>query len=227
VDIISEIIKAVVNDPDKKESIGASTIASTCLRKAYYMIKGFENIDYKTAGRFFRGKAIHNELLRRMRIFGWQVDLPESPFEVEFKGIKMHPDAFKDGVLIDLKVVDFLPRSDSEATKYYEHYYRQVQYYAVALRANGCSVRQAYLVFINLEGGFNPVAYEVPLDIIGIEDEIVERYNKLVEAIAKDEPPERNVGLPYPCSYCHYIKQCWGEEIDKEAYLQGLASGRR
>jgi hypothetical protein len=53
-----------------------------------------------------------------------------------------------DGVLIEKKFVNFIPRTREELTKYYSHYVKQVEYEALFLTANGREVRKAFLLFV-------------------------------------------------------------------------------
>jgi len=137
--------------------------------------------------------------------------------ELEYKGVKTRVDEYEDGVLVEKKFVNFIPRTREELAKYYSHYVKQVEYEALFLTANGREVRKAFLLFVKRgepEEGLPPlIAFEVPIDLNAITARFEEELVKLKDVLASGVPPEisKDYGpFDYPCTYCKYRPRCYG-----------------
>jgi hypothetical protein len=214
--IVEELISCIVNDPDKRErGISGTSLTYNCDRQAYYDIVCPEtevHNDLKVLGKFFRGIAIDHELKRRLKLRGWVVDLPESEFKVEWEGIPFHPDAYKDGVLLELKVTTYIPKTMVDIDHYYSHYIRQIQFYAYVLSLNGYPVKEMWLVFFDVSEGTEPKLFQIPpAPIEEIEAWMRSKKDILVNAIKNGVAPPRSPGLPWPCLYCSFAIRCFME----------------
>jgi hypothetical protein len=146
--------------------------------------------------------------------------LKEHELELEYKGVKTRIDEYEDGILVEKKFVNFVPRTREELAKYYSHYVKQVEYEALFLTANGREIRKAFLLFVKRgepEEGRPPlIAFEVPIDLNAITARFEEELARLKDVLASGVPPEipKDYGpFDYPCTYYKYSLGAMAHDI--------------
>lgn len=196
--IYKQFVKSVVDSmKEERYGIHVSDLVYECLRRAYYghIYKTDDSeLDDKTLFTFWIGKKLHEVEVTDMH-----------EFEVEAFGVKGRIDEVikvgEEYVIIDKKT------TRHEVEKPYQHHIKQVQYYAVLLRAmKGISAKYGSIVYINVSV---PDARVYVFDIGNldeIEAELKKKASTLQKALEEGEPPEAN---PYwLCKYCAYRDVC-------------------
>ncbi|MHC1635537.1 MAG: PD-(D/E)XK nuclease family protein [Candidatus Methanospirareceae archaeon] len=199
----------------RKEEIHVIDIASDCFRKVYFEKKMTLLEDIPSVLMLWEGVALHEN----SRL------LSNHEMQIEYKGVKGKIDEYDEerGIIIDKKFVTFIPSSQRDLVKYYQHYVRQLAYYAVMLVGNGYPFERAFLLFVKRGYKKGEEKSEVPLrcfdvtEFINLEEakrEFEERLEELKEILSKDVPPQIPEDFrifQYPCSYCKYQTICWLE----------------
>jgi CRISPR/Cas system-associated exonuclease Cas4 (RecB family) len=184
------------NEGTRRKGIHVSSISYDCMRKAYYGITKGESYNLNTLLTFWIGKQIHKTPI-----------LAESEIEGEWQGIIGSADEYeagKDGgTIIEKKSCTKIP------SKPYSHHVKQAEYYAVLLNSMQKPVKEAYILYIDIQSkAFRDFAIKMrPISVI--EKEMLAKKQILQVALGDRVPPARNIG--WQCSYCSFANTCFRE----------------
>jgi CRISPR/Cas system-associated exonuclease Cas4 (RecB family) len=175
--------------------IGVTSLVYPCIRKAFFEKTIGQFFDIDTAYDFWIGKAIH------------KMDfLKEGEVDVEWNGIIGRIDELEDGLIVEKKTCKELPNSP------YSHHITQVEYYYLLCLKNKRLVKDAYLLYLEKKYP-NHKFFKVPLRSPKmIEEEMLERKNRLEEALKTNKMPKRKIS--WLCKYCPFTKKCF-EKVSK------------
>jgi hypothetical protein len=204
---IKRIVERKKTEAEKRRGeIHLTDLTSDCLRRVWYDKHDPLPDDAPDIIRMWQGEVMHEMPL-----------LKEHELELEYKGVKTRVDEYEDGILVEKKFVNFVPRTREELAKYYSHYVKQVEYEALFLTANGREVRKAFLLFVKRgepEEGRPPlIAFEIPVELERVRARFDEELARLKDVLASGVPPEipKDYGpFDYPCTYCKYRPRCYG-----------------
>lgn len=221
-----ELISALVNDPEpRSEGVHASQLAKLlngkgCQRQVYYeLTEPFVPVDDESTSIFFRGKALGYEFERRLAARGWLVEQDVSDDVIQAKYDAYHP---TDGILLDFKTASFIPKDQGQFDQYYSHYANQLRIYGALLLKRNMAVKELYVVFLNVAEGCRelkdlvkdqfPVKFNNNEHLLSVLNAARDLAKRLGEDVVMGRVPPRNVGVPYPCSYCSFFAKCFREE---------------
>jgi hypothetical protein len=103
-----------------------------------------------------------------------------------------------------------------------QHYLKQVQYYRVLLEENGRPVREAWIMFVNIDDGrvqVFPVELE---DIEAVKAEMLEKRDKILKAVEAGILPPREMGFwesgepsrqSLVCNWCRVFHLCLVSDV--------------
>lgn len=220
-----ELVSALCNDPEPRtEGVHASQVAKLlngkgCSRQVYYeLTESFPPIDGESTSIFFRGKALGYEFERRLKARGWLVEQDVSDDVIHATYDAYHPDY---GVLIDFKTASFVPKDQGQFDQYYSHYANQLRIYGALLLKRGATVKELHVAFLNIDEGCRELK-DLVKDQFSVKftnEQLFATLNaardlakRLGEDVVMGRVPPRNVGIPYPCSYCSFFAKCFHEE---------------
>jgi hypothetical protein len=142
----------------------------------------------------------------------------ENELELTWENIYGRVDEYdpENGILLEKKTCR---RKFSEPPP---HYLKQVNYYRVLLEENGRPVREAWIMFVNIDDGriqVFPVELE---DIEAVKAEMLEKRDKILKAVEAGILPPREMGFwesddpskqSLVCSYCPRFSICLVSDI--------------
>lgn len=185
--------------------------------------------------KFMYGDIIEHMVLLFAREAGHVVEMEQ--VELELEGIKGHPDAVIDGVVVDVKSASPYSFEKFRSGALLEPgndpfgYLHQLAGYAEAIDP---SADGAFLVVEKVLGKLTLL--KVPNEILK-QYMVRERINHIKDVVAQAEPPPRcyepkpdgksgNFVLPVGCSFCKHKFHCWsdangGEGLRTFAYSNG------
>jgi len=182
----------------------------SCLRKSFLTRVFPRPIAAEKAVILFIGEHVHLILGEELRRHGWRV---EEPVEAMRNGVALtgHPDAWRDGTVLELKTIFTLPREPLE------HHLRQTRIY-MALTGAG----EGYLVYIGRGRGGVRVFQVSPCG--GVLDWAFGRAVTLSRCLLEMVAPPKEPG--WLCRYCEYVDLCrnLGESfkyVDDTAVTEG------
>ncbi|MHA1286218.1 MAG: CRISPR-associated protein Cas4 [Candidatus Thorarchaeota archaeon] len=178
----------------ERKGIHISHLIYDCLRRAYYDLTTDVPFDLDGGMRMWIGKQIHKLSIS-----------DNSELTLEWEGITGSVDEYQDGHFCDLKTTRNVPRSSRP------HHVKQLEMYRVLLEKNGYEVKDASMVYINVD---TTEVVEFPVkfkrNIETVEKEMLEKKSKLETALERGWLPERH--LSWLCRYCNYSSRCFVEE---------------
>jgi CRISPR/Cas system-associated exonuclease Cas4 (RecB family) len=142
----------------------------------------------------------------------------ENELELEWERIYGKVDEYDPatGILLEKKTTR---RKFSEPPS---HYVKQVQYYRVLLEENSRPVREAWIMFANIDDGkvqVFPVELE---DIEAVKAEMLEKRDKILKAVEAGILPPREMGFwesddpskqSLVCNYCRVFSLCLVSDV--------------
>jgi len=191
---------------EKRDGIHVSDLISlsVCPRKFWLDKHDPMPLDIENMLRIWQGKKLHDIVLGN----------PEyHEYEIEYDGIKGKIDDYIPGlgILIDKKYVSYLPKDQKEVEKYYSHYIIQLKLYSFMMSMLGLRVKEACLLFINLnekqpfrEYIFEPDLSEGQEIFQSLRAEAERVLNGPIPGISEEFKPD-----DYPCSHCRYRSKCY------------------
>ena len=198
-------------DEDRRNELHLTDLTSECPRKVWFEKRDPWPDDPEGILRMWEGKAMHEA----------SPLLEYHELELELDGVKTKIDEYGNGILIEKKFVNFMPKDKNELQKYYSHYILQVNLEALFLVENGYEFKQAFLLFSKRgeqdEKGRKPLkAFDVTefVDLEEAEKKFKEAKEYLQSVLSQPEPPPippSFTAFDYPCSYCKYRARCWIE----------------
>jgi len=172
--------------------------------------------------KFTYGDILEHLILLFARQTGHTVEMEQA--EVELDGVKGHPDAVIDGVVVDVKSAashqfDKFASGDLEKVSndtFLGGYMQQLAGYVAAINPDADG---AFLVIDKTLG--KVCLLKVPNDVLK-QYEIEKRVKHVKEVVASEEVPARcyepkakgksgNYVLPSGCSYCKHKFHCWSD----------------
>jgi len=199
------------NQEQRREGIHVTDLVMPCPRRAYFARKYADEprLDWHSILRIWRGLKLHET-----RIFA------EEEIELEWNGIIGRVDAYENGLVVDKKVTASPPVrwSTQERRKIVTprpHEVLQLEYYRVLLEHSGRPVKYGAILYFDQE---KPDIYIGVIDILRrplseIENEMIEKKNRLEPFLTLDKLPPRDLSWPWLCvGYCPYFYQCFRKE---------------
>lgn len=192
-------------DPERRNELHLTDLIYECPRQLWFEKKNPLPPDLENILRMWQGTAMHEMPL-----------LDEHELELECEEVKTRIDEYGNGILIEKKFVNFVPKDRDELNKYYSHYIKQVEYEALILKYSGRDVKKAFLLFVRRgepEPNRIPIrAFEIPLDFDSIASRFIEDVEACKILLSSDSPPEiprEYSPFEYPCTYCQYRSRCF------------------
>lgn len=180
-----------VPEPDK---VSVTEIVYACPRYSYLLRKyGQEQSDMRSVIRTWIGRKLHETQI-----------LEYHELELEWENIRGIVDEYEGGIAIEKKTIMKAPRSPLE------HHIRQCEYYRVLLEENGYPVIGFAILYIPLVQFDDIYVYDVTdklRDIDTVKQEMIERRDKLLQAIQADQLPPRHT--TWLCRYCNNFYRCF------------------
>ena len=179
-----------------------------------------EGLTPQTLIKFAYGDIIEHMMLLFARLSGHTVEFEQT--EVELEGIKGHPDAVIDGVVVDVKSASTYSWQKFDSGALLEEgndpfgYVAQLSGYVEAIKPDADG---AFLAVDKTLGKLTLL--KLPNEVLK-QFEVKERIKHIKEVIAHDEPPPRcyepkpegksgNFILGTGCSYCNHKFHCWSD----------------
>lgn len=219
---LSEIITSRLFNDNSSPGLRFSSLGTPCDRKAWYQIndpEGGEPLPPEARLKFLFGDILEHLLLFLAEEAGHTVEAKQ--VELEVNGVRGHPDAIIDGVLVDVKSA-----STFAFAKFKDHelesndpfgYITQINAYHSALLAEGYAVDPDRVAFLAIDKQLGHMCLDVyPSQRLNLPTLI--DFKKSVMSAPK--PPPRafkdeldgksgNRKIPTVCSYCDHKKTCW------------------
>lgn len=185
---------------EEHHPISVTQLVYECIRRGFYAAVVPEEI-IESAGkiRTWIGKKLHETPI-----------YPRSEIELEYKGVHGRIDEYdpKTCKLLEKKSTRRIPREP------HEHHVRQMQYYRVLLEKNGMPVKEAAILYIDVDSA-TATAYRVDINGVSIEEvekEMLERAETLKKALKLGILPPRKVS--WTCfGYCPFFGWCFLDYI--------------
>ncbi|MCR8432729.1 MAG: Dna2/Cas4 domain-containing protein [Crenarchaeota archaeon] len=176
------------------EKINVTDLAFPCLKHAFYS-KKFVN---ERRGKFSELVTLWvGTKLHEVKI------LNQHEVEVEYNDIYGRVDGYGDGVILELKTTRKIPPQP------FPHHLKQVNYYRVLLERNNYPVAFAVILYVNIANSTAKaflILFEQSLE--DTEREMIERKERLVNALKSDTPPPSIPEEPWACDYCDFAYLC-------------------
>ena len=204
-----KVCKEYGEDENRRNELHLTDLTADCYRKVWYEKRDPWPDDPEGILRMWEGRAMHE--CSKM--------LEHHELELELDGIKTRIDEYGDGIIIEKKFVNFVPKDKNELKRYYDHYILQVNFEALFLVENGYEFKQAFLLFSKRgeqeERGRRPLKVFDVTDLVDLEEaekKFKEAKEYVYSILQQPEPPPINPqfsAFDYPCSYCKYRARCW------------------
>ena len=202
-------IKTFLNIPSEDNGNGLRASSSgSCTRQIAYKYHGFEGIPLNWRAKlvFDLGDKIETQMAGLSEQFGLKDR--QKTISVEIGGVKIfgHVDGIFEDMVVDFKSTTTYALKDARkgnvgSYKYTMHFYMK-----------GAGLKKALLVYYCKEtSALEEVVIEWDENVWL---EIVSKFTKVITS-TKDSLPDRDYGpnangfLPWQCSYCSYVKQCY------------------
>lgn len=177
---------------EEREGIHVSHLVYPCLRRAYYDITTDTSFDLEGGMRMWIGKQIHK--------------LPVSKhheLSLEWEDIRGTIDEYENGFFMDKKTTRNIPKRYPRS-----HHVKQVEMYRVLLEKNGYPVKEASILYIDVDST-RVKEYKVKLkrDIEQVELEMLRKKEIIETALFSRQPPNRHID--WLCRYCNHSSRCF------------------
>ena len=222
-----------------RDYLSLSSLGTPCRRKLWYRINN-PNVaappSAESLGNFFYGDLLETFLLTLAKASGHQVEGEQE--EVEINGVKGHVDAIIDGVVVDIKSAskygfekfqnNNLRNEDSFG------YISQLSSYCYALKDDPRILNPNTGAFLAVKKD----RFKLALDVYNLSEEIKNKsdeVDKAKELVKQKTPPKRldpvpqfpkkdngNRVIPFTCDWCEFKKTCWGNDVRKFIYSDGV-----
>lgn len=179
-----------------------------------------EGFTPQTLIKFTYGDILEHMMLLFARMAGHKVEFEQE--EVELEGIKGHPDAVIDGVVVDVKSASSYSFEKFRTGALLEEgndafgYLGQLAGYVEAINPDADGA------FLAVDKTLGKICLlRVPNEVLK-QYEVRDRIKHIKEVVAHDEPPPRcyepkpegksgNFALSIGCSYCNHKFHCWSD----------------
>jgi len=224
--MILDLLAKDYQEEEARDYLGISQIGYCSLKLVRQVLrKEKTELKPEVLGKFFRGKAIHEEipsLIWRNRAyfrekFGLKYIKSEKEViikinEYELKGHldMLFEDKTGNLVVFDWKVVNFIPKEP------HQHYLDQLFMYAEAVGAN-----KVALVYFDSEN-MQDKMFEMTIDKARIAF-LKDKYYDIMQLIKKEKEPDKpyqHFDDSWECSYCQYKNECWSKEEIERFYTK-------
>ena len=189
-----------------KGTVSVTQLSFPCIRRAVLeMLSPRKEIDPEGLIRTWIGRKLHES-----SVLGGRNEV-----EVQWGGIFGRVDEYspESGVVLEKKTTRYIPAEPRE------NHVRQVEYYKVLLERNGMAVSSAYILYIDVNDAYVRVFPVEMRPAEEVEAEMLERKEKILECVAMNILPPRDVGFweeksrKTYCSYCRYFALCFGSDV--------------
>lgn len=212
--LIEKIKNHLNNQQDNYKSNGLrASNSGKCTRQLAYLYHGFEGqkLNWRARLVFKLGHQIEADLVDIAQHYGLTDMQRECSLEIAGKAISGHIDGILNGdTIVDFKSCTTYSMKAAKKGDVGDYVY-QMNFYMHAL-----GLKQALLVYYCKE---TSALHEVILKYDPlIVNQIIEKFTKVIQS-AKDNLPDRDYGptktglLPWQCSYCSYVTQCYENTV--------------